>query len=152
MNPFMKRAIEEAITGVNNNDGGPFGAVIVQNDTIIAAEHNQVLKTHDPSAHAEVMAIRVATEQLQTPHLSDCVLYTTCEPCPMCLGAIYWARIPTIYYGCTNQDAGSLGFIDEYMHDIFSIQPNDRHQLIQTDHTDCLTVFEHWKKTKRDLY
>ena len=138
MNQWMSIAIKEAIDGVDQNDGGPFGAVITQNDTIISTAHNEVLKRNDPSAHAEVMAIRNACKHLKTPHLSDCTLYTTCEPCPMCLGAIYWARIPTIY--------------DQYMYEMFSIQKNDQHTLIQIDHDACMAVFDHWKQTARHLY
>ena len=152
MNQWMSIAIKEAMDGINQNDGGPFGAVITRNDSIISTAHNEVLKSNDPSAHAEVMAIRNACKHLKTPHLSDCTLYTTCEPCPMCLGAIYWARIPTIYYGCTNEDAGKLGFIDQYMHDMFSIQVNDQHKLIQIDHDACMAVFDHWKKKDCHLY
>ena len=87
----MKIAINEALKGIHNNDGGPFGAVIVKQGTLISAAHNEVLKTKDPSAHAEIVAIRKATTQLNSPHLNDCELYTTCEPCPMCWGSIYWA-------------------------------------------------------------
>ncbi len=118
MNKFMQVAIEEAFKGIRKKHGGPFGAVIVRNGKIISKEHNLVLKTNDPTAHAEVTAIRNASKKLKTFDLSDCELYTSCEPCPMCLSAIYWARIPKVYFGCSEKDAEGLGFKDKLIHDI----------------------------------
>jgi guanine deaminase len=145
MNPWMKIAINDALKGIHNNEGGPFGAVIVKQGTLISTAHNEVLKTKDPSAHAEIIAIRKATTQLNSPHLNDCELYTTCEPCPMCWGSIYWARLSTIYYGCTHHDAGKLGFIDNHMHTVFNIQHPKTHHIIQIDHKECLQVFKQWE-------
>ena len=108
----MKIAYNEATEGMLANDGGPFGAVIVHGDKVITTAHNEVLKTNDPTAHAEINAIRKASEQLGRFDLSDCVLYCTCTPCPMCLGAIFWARIGTVYYGATEQDAARGGCDD----------------------------------------
>ncbi len=98
-NVYMAKAIQEAQRGIRLNHGGPFGAVIVRNGALIAAAHNQVLRDHDPTAHAEVLAVRRAAKKRQDFDLSDCEIYTTCEPCPMCLAALYWARIDKIYYG-----------------------------------------------------
>lgn len=101
MNKFMDFANQEAIRGFMQDAGGPFGAVIVREGKIVASAHNEVLKTNDPTAHAEVNAIRKAAAILNKFDLSDCELYTSCEPCPMCLAAIYWARITKVYYGCS---------------------------------------------------
>lgn len=144
----MSLAISTAKSGVKQGAGGPFGAVIVQDDTLISAAHNEVIKSNDPSAHAEVMAIRKAATKLQTPHLTNCTLYTTCEPCPMCLGTVYWARISTIYFGCTNEDAGRYGFIDAHMHDVFQISDDPNINWHQIDREACLTVFDEWKASR----
>ena len=112
----MKAAMEAALNGINNNEGGPFGAVIVQNGQIIATGNNQVILTNDPTAHAEIVAIRRATQKLNNFILNDCEIYTTCEPCPMCLSAIYWARLTKISYGATRQDAAAIGFDDEFLY------------------------------------
>ncbi|MEE9398376.1 MAG: nucleoside deaminase, partial [Methylococcales bacterium] len=118
MNQWMKVALNEATRGMLASDGGPFGAVITKNDEEISNAHNEVLKTNDPTAHAEVLAIRRASEQLSRFDLSDCILYTTCMPCPMCLGAIFWARIDTVYYGATEDDAARGGFDDHRFHEM----------------------------------
>jgi guanine deaminase len=108
----MKIAIEEAAQGVTAGDGGPFGAVVVRAGEVIGRAHNEVLKSRDPTAHAEVLAIRRAAGCIRNHDLSGCLLYTTCEPCPMCLGAIAWSRIGRVYFGCTAEDAAGLGFAD----------------------------------------
>lgn len=110
---FMQTAIELAAHSNTNPDCGPFGAVIVQNNTIIAKGFNQVVKTNDPTAHAEVVAIRNACSHLDNFSLTGCEIYTSCEPCPMCLAAIYWSRLDTIYYAATREDAKKIGFDDE---------------------------------------
>ena len=116
MNKYMEIAKNEAENGIGKNDGGPFGAVITDKEgNIIATGHNQVLKNNDPTAHAEVMAIRNACEKLCTYDLSNYILYTSCEPCPMCLSAIIWANIKEIYYACTREDAAKIGFRDDLM-------------------------------------
>lgn len=112
MNKWMAVACNEALEGMNTNEGGPFGAAIVRHGEIIATAHNEVLKTNDPTAHAEINAIRKASEKLGTYDLSECVLYTTCYPCPMCMGAVLWARIPTVYYASSMDDAAHGGFDD----------------------------------------
>ncbi|HLD22932.1 MAG TPA: nucleoside deaminase, partial [Sulfuricurvum sp.] len=112
MNEWMRIACDEALQGMDKNEGGPFGAAIVREGKIIARAHNEVLRTNDPTAHAEINAIRRASALLGNYDLSECTLYTTCYPCPMCMGAIFWARIPTVYYASTMEDAAEGGFDD----------------------------------------
>ena len=109
---FMQEAIKLAEEGMQSGRGGPFGCVIVRAGRVVGRGHNRVTSTNDPTAHAEVVAIRDACANLETFQLTDCELYTSCEPCPMCLSAIYWARIPTVYYGNTRGDAAAIGFDD----------------------------------------
>lgn len=114
----MQQAIEEAVKGINEQAGGPFGAAIVDKEgNIIATGHNEVLKTNDPTAHAEVNAIRKACQLLNTKDLSNYIIYSTCEPCPMCLSAIIWANIKTMYYGSTRYDAEKIGFKDNIIYE-----------------------------------
>ena len=155
MNPWMKIAYDEAMKGSQNNEGGPFGAVISQAGRIIAQGHNEVLKNNDPTAHAEMVVIRRAAAALGRFDLSDCVLHTSCEPCPMCLSAIYWARIPTVYYGCTKEDAAAIGFDDKAIYEY--IRQPEQHQgelqLVSLDHEECLPGFEKWReKTDKTMY
>jgi guanine deaminase len=147
MNKFMQAAIEEAHTGVRQNDGGPFGAVIVKNLEIIARGHNQVIKTHDPTAHAEIVAIRQATHLLKRFDLSDCEIYTTCEPCPMCFAAIHWAKMKKLYYGCTRKDAAAIGFDDEFIYNIMQgATITQQVTMQQIERVFCLTPMEEWKE------
>jgi guanine deaminase len=143
----MQKAINEAIKGVNQNHGGPFGAVIVKNGEIVSTAHNEVLKSNDPTSHAEINAIKKASKKLQTFDLSGCDIYTTCMPCPMCMGAIRWANISNIYYGATSEDAQSLGFRDKVFYD-------EEHQNIKNiDRTSCLSVFRIWsQKPNKTIY
>ena len=113
----MDNAVSEARAGVEKGDGGPFGAVIMRGDEVLAAAHNEVLSRNDPTAHAEILAIRAAAAAIGSPHLDGCTLYTTCEPCPMCLAAIHWARIERVVYAETRQDAAKIGFDDERFHE-----------------------------------
>jgi len=113
---FMREAIRLAIDGVAKGQGGPFGAVVVKGDQIIGRGCNCVTSTNDPTAHAEVMAIRDACRQLGDFHLAGCDLYTSCEPCPMCLAAIYWAHLSRFYFGCTAQQAAAAGFADDFIY------------------------------------
>ena len=115
-NPFMARAIQLSIEGVRSGRGGPFGAVVVRAGKIVAEGQNQVTSTNDPTAHAEVLAIRQACASLSVFQLTDCELYTSCEPCPMCLGAIYWARLSRIYFANTAEDAAQVGFDDSLLY------------------------------------
>lgn len=114
-NKFMRMAIEMANENIKNG-GGPFGAVVVCNGEVVGSGANQVTNHNDPTAHAEVLAIRDASQKLKRFDLSDCVLYTSCEPCPMCLGAIYWARIQKVFFGNTRKDAASIGFDDDFIY------------------------------------
>jgi len=142
---FMKRAIQIAKEGVNNN-GGPFGAVVVRKGKIIAESYNQVTLSNDPTAHAEVLAIRKACSMLNTFDLSGCDIYSSCEPCPMCLGAMYWARINKLYYSATREDAEDAGFDDSVIYKEFTLLHDDR-KLITTRMKDAeaLAPFELWK-------
>ena len=143
---YMKEAIEQTIMGLNNKEGGPFGCVIIKDNQIIAKANNTVLKNNDPTAHAEVNAIREASKKLNTYDLSGCVLYTTCEPCPMCLSAIIWSNIKEVYYGCTKEDAADIGFRDDliYKHLNNEIKLID---LKNIDREECLKLFKQYKDT-----
>ena len=152
MNRWMKIAYDEAVEGMLANDGGPFGAVIVKNGKVIAAAHNEVLKTNDPTAHAEINVIRQASKHLESYDLSDCVLYATCKPCPMCLGAVFWARIGTVYYGTTQQDAARAGFDDQRFYEMIDGQNTDL-TLKQIDYEANSKLFDMWlEKEDRQLY
>lgn len=140
----MKLAVEEAHKGVADGHGGPFGAVIVKDGEVIASAHNMVLVNNDPSAHAEVQAIRKACDTLGTPLIPDCEIYSTCEPCPMCLSAILWARIPTVYYGCTKEDAENIGFMDAFIYDVLEGKNRGTLKKISLDRDDCLSVMDEW--------
>lgn len=152
MNKWMQIAHNEALYAMEYNDGGPFGAVIVKDGEVIAKSHNTVLCSKDPTAHAEVNAIREASQKLQTFNLEKCTLYTTCMPCPMCLGAIFWSRIKTVYYGATEEDAARGGFDDKKFYEILE----DKHkalQLKQIDHEPNASLFTVWnKKEDKKLY
>ena len=147
MNKYMKEALKEAFKGLHSNHGGPFGAVIVKSDKIVAKAHNQVLKQKDATAHAEINAIRKASKKLNTFDLSGCELYTTCMPCPMCLGAIKWANIKTIYYGTTSEDADKIGFRDKEFYE------KEFLEIKNIDAQECLKLFVAWHKKKdKTLY
>ena len=144
-NRFMQQAIEESLQGMRSGDGGPFGAVITQNGEIIASAHNEVLKTNDPTAHAEIAAIRRAAEKLGRFDLSDCEIYSSCEPCPMCLSAIYWAKISMLHYGNTAKDAADAGFDDQFIYDaIRGNVANKRITILAEDREDCKIAFDEW--------
>ncbi|WP_299454887.1 nucleoside deaminase [uncultured Microscilla sp.] len=143
---FINRAIELATQGMDSNSGGPFGAVVVKNGEIIAEGHNRVTSTQDPTAHAEVVAIREACKVLNTFQLDDCVIYTSCEPCPMCLGAIYWARPKAVYYACNREDAAHIGFDDQLIYDELDKKINERQiKFIAIGRDNALKVFERWQ-------
>ena len=148
----MQVAYNEALKGMRANDGGPFGAVIVKNDEIIAAGHNTVLQSNDPTAHAEVNVIRDSSRKLGAFDLSKCVLYTSCMPCPMCLGAIFWARIPVVCYGATEHDAAKGGFDD---HRFYEMMCEKNHDIVlkQIDSEANARLFDLWlEKEDRQLY
>jgi len=123
---FMREAIGLADAGMREGRGGPFGCVIVRRGEIVGRGSNRVTSTNDPTAHAEVTAIRDACGRLGTFQLTDCELYTSCEPCPMCLSAIYWARIPQVFYGNTRQDAAAIGFDDDFIYRQVPLPPDQR--------------------------
>lgn len=142
---YMDMAIEEAIKGTKNEEGGPFGAVIIGPDgTIVSRGHNQVLATNDPTAHAEIVAIRNACQNLNTKDLKDCTIYSTCEPCPMCLSAIIWSNIKTVYYGSNRKDAKVAGFKDEDIYDFLSGK-NDLLKKIELENKSCKELFINYK-------
>lgn len=142
---FMRRAIELSIENVEN-DGGPFGAVIVKDGIIIAEGTNRVTADNDPTAHAEVTVIRKASEKLGTFNLSGCGIYTSCEPCPMCLGAIYWARLDKIYYGNTKHDARQIGFDDSFIYDEIELHPADRKLSSEQQLAgEAIVAFKNWQ-------
>jgi len=142
---YLKKAFEIAFDGIRKNQGGPFGAVIVKEGKIIAAGANQVTSSNDPTAHAEIVAIREAGKVLENFDLSDTVLYTTCQPCPMCLSAIYWAKIPTIYYCSTREDAEKIGFADNHIYNELDIKlENITKQLIQLPSELGEQLFNEW--------
>lgn len=148
----MRLAFKEAATGMENDDGGPFGAVIVRGDEIIASAHNEVILTNDPTAHAEMSAIRRASAALGKHDLSDCVLYTTCYPCPMCMGAIFWARIPTVYYASSMDDAAEGGFDDRIFYTMIH-NPESSLDLRPIDREQGKELFRQWlEKANRTLY
>ncbi|MBU1089170.1 nucleoside deaminase [Patescibacteria group bacterium] len=147
MNSFMNLAIAEAEKGLATGDGGPFGAVIVRAGKILARAHNEVLKNNDPTCHAEIQAIRAASQKLKCFNLSDCEIYSNCEPCPMCLAAIYWARIPKLYFGATRADAAKIGFADKIIYDAIGGKAAcERVEKIQVAREKCLQPFKKWVK------
>ncbi len=142
---FMTRAIGLARAGMAANAGGPFGAVVVKYGSIIAEGNNRVTTSNDPTAHAEIIAIRQACEALQSFQLDGCTIYTSCEPCPMCLGAIYWARPDRVVYACTREDAASIGFDDDFIYDELK-KVNDARErvMINLMRDEALEVFRAW--------
>ncbi|MCF6287608.1 MAG: nucleoside deaminase [Proteobacteria bacterium] len=144
---FMRKAIELSIDNVTQNKGGPFGAVIVKDGKIIATGANCVTSNNDPTAHAEITAIRNACQELGSFQLDDCEIYTSCEPCPMCLGAIYWARPKAVYYGNTKADAAKINFDDQFIYDELDLPLNHRKLKMQEFLRDeALVAFELWQQ------
>ena len=147
MNKFMKIAIEEAKNGIKNGHGGPFGAVIVKNGNVIGQGHNMVVKNNDPTCHGEISAIRDACKNLKNFDLKGAEIYTTGEPCPMCLGAILWSNIDKIYYGCSIKENDMIGFRDEQFYKNLSISTEKiKDKLKQIDHEECLELFKEYMK------
>ncbi|MCF6300930.1 MAG: nucleoside deaminase [Proteobacteria bacterium] len=151
-NKFMREAIALSINNVTNNLGGPFGAVVVKNDEIIATGTNCVTKDNDPTAHAEMVAIRNACKSLNSHQLDDCEIYTSCEPCPMCLAAIYWARPKAVYYGNSKQDAAHIEFDDQFIYDELALSLDQRKLKIkQMLHSEAIKAFELWQKNSHKI-
>jgi tRNA(Arg) A34 adenosine deaminase TadA len=143
---FMREAIELSRENVRTGNGGPFGAVIVRNGTVIARGTNLVTSTNDPTAHAEIVAIRAACRTLGSFQLDECEMFTSCEPCPMCLGAIYWARPKAIYFANTRDDAARIGFDDRTIYDEFARSNVDRKiPLIQLLREEAQVAFQEWQ-------
>lgn len=147
MDKFMKIAIEEARTGIRAGHGGPFGCVIVKGGEVIGSGHNEVIKNGDPTCHGEMMAIRNACKNIGTHDLSGCELYTTAEPCPMCLGAILWANIRKVYFGCNISDTDKIGFRDKIFYE------SEEKFSEELDREECLEVFAEYDNIQnRKLY
>lgn len=143
---LMRRAIALSEESVKNG-GGPFGAVIARNGEIVAEASNRVTLDHDPTAHAEVSAIRLAAQRLGTFNLSGCDIYTSCEPCPMCLGAIYWARLDNIYYANNRKDAAHIGFDDDFIYNELALNPTERTKRMQLLLPDeAINAFKMWEE------
>ena len=156
MNKFMFEANERAKINLLTNAGGPFGAVVVKDDKVVGSGSNLVLSQHDPTAHAEIVAIREACHTLNTHDLSGCELYTSCYPCPMCLSAIIWSNIKTVYYGNTKEDAEAVGFRDDFIYDYFKTLPEGDDQvlsLISLDRDETVKTFiDHINKDDKEIY
>lgn len=150
MNKYMKIADKMAEDNLVTNVGGPFGACIVKDGKVIAKASNHVLKNNDPTAHAEICAIRKACKKLNTYDLSGCELYTTCFPCPMCLSAIMWANIKKVYYGNTKEDAAHIGFRDDFIYDFINKLDKKSNvlELVSIDRNDTIKTFNNFKNKK----
>ena len=152
MNYYMEKAKENSRKW-RESEGGPFGAVIVnKKGEIIANGNNRVLKEKDPTQHAEIVAIREACKKLNTYDLSECDLYTSCEPCPMCLSAIIWANIKNVYYGCTKEDAGKIGFKDDKIYEFLKGNHKELINLRQIDREECVKEMEKYEKNGGIIY
>lgn len=150
----MQKAIELAKKGMLSGNGGPFGCIIVKDGKIVGQGSNMVLKTKDPTAHAEVVAIRDACKNLDNFQLDGCEVYTSCEPCPMCLGAIFWARPAKVFFACTKEDAADAGFDDAFIYQEIEVKPENRQiPMIPLMREESLEAFELWKeKGDKTLY
>lgn len=144
MNKYMKRANELAKYSMDNNKGGCFGSVIVKDGVIIGEGYNTVTSDNDPTRHGEINAIKNTCKNMSTFDLSGCELYTSAYPCPMCLGAIMWANIKTVYYGATAQDTGNIGFRDDFMYEWLNNKNEDFLRLIEMDRKECVEVQKMW--------
>lgn len=143
----MSRAIALSLENVRSNNGGPFGAVVVKDGEIVGEGANQVLATNDPSAHAEVVAIREACRKLSTFQLTGCEIYSSCEPCPMCMGLIYWSRPERVYYANTAADAARIGFDDDFIYHELARDPQNRSlKMEQIMRDEALIAFREWDK------
>lgn len=150
---IMKLAIDKARTTMMKDHGGPFGAVIVKDNEVIAITSNTTLRDNDPTAHAEINAIREACKKLETYDLTDCILYATGYPCPMCLSAIIWSNIKEVYYGTDLKDAEEIGFRDDFIYKF--IKNNNKGEILslsKLDHKECLKLFEEYKNNNKTIY
>jgi guanine deaminase len=151
---FMSEAIALSHEGMVANEGGPFGCVVVKNNVIVGRGNNKVMSENDPTAHAEIVAIRDACKTLGTFQLLDCEIYSSCEPCPMCLGAIYWARPKIIYFANTRADAAHIGFDDSMIYEEINLEPNERKIPAENlCRKEAIKIFEKWAgKNDKSLY
>lgn len=149
---FMQLAVKEAMDGITQKHGGPFGSIIVKGEKIVGRGHNRVLADHDPTCHGEMAAIRDAGRNLGTHDLSGCVLYTTGEPCPMCLFACLWAKIDKVYYGCTIADNARIGFRDEQLDRLLGDRKLLGDYLVCIDREECLKLFDEYSAMNPELY
>ncbi len=153
MNEIMRLGIAEARKTMNENKGGPFGAVITdKNNNVIVVASSLVLENHDPTAHAEIMAIRKACEKLKTHDLSEYVLYATGYPCPMCLSAIIWANIKTVYYGTDLNDVEKIGFRDNFIYKFINENNSNILNLKQLNRVECKALFDEYKNKNKEIY
>ncbi len=153
MDKYMEIANNCARTGSQKGEGGPFGAVIIDKEgNIIAKGNNMVLANNDPTAHAEISVIREACKKLETYDLSGYILYTSCEPCPMCLSAIIWANIKEVYYACTRADAGNIGFRDDIIYDYLEGRYKDLITLNQINRDECVSLFKEYQENNKTIY
>jgi guanine deaminase len=144
---FMSEAIALSRKSIQGNEGGPFGCIVVKGEKVVGRGNNKVTSTNDPTAHAEVVAIRDACRNLDTFQLEDCEIYTTCEPCPMCLGAIYWARPKRVYYANNREDAAEIGFDDSMIYEEFGVDLDKRRiPILSLGREEALQVFREWKQ------
>ena len=152
VNPFMERAIQLSLQNVRAGLGGPFAALVVRDEKILATGVNQVTTAFDPTAHAEIVAIRAACQGIRNFQLSECELYTTCEPCPMCMGAIYWARLAKVYYANTREDAARIRFDDSFIYDQISLPVESRKvPMIQIMREQALVAFREWEQSPNKI-
>lgn len=143
---FMRAALEEAYKGMDKNEGGPFGCVVVKDGKIVGRGNNKVTSTNDPTAHAEITAIRDACKNLNSFQLDGCEIYTTCEPCPMCLGAIYWARPDKVYFGSNQHDAAEAGFDDAFIYKELPLSYDERSiPFVQIYEEIAVKTFKYWE-------
>lgn len=154
MNEFMKIANDLAKDNLITNDGGPFGAVVVKDNQVVGKGSNHVLKNNDPTAHAEIMAIRDACKNLNTYDLSNCILYTSCFPCPMCMSATIWSNIKVVYYGNTKEDAANIGFRDDFIYDYLKDMSNNSIlNIIQLNREETIKTFKEFQgKEDKTIY
>ena len=151
---FLQQAIDLAVENASSGQGGPYGAIIVKDNQLLAASGNRVTSNIDPTAHAEVMAIRLACKKLNDFQLHGCILYSSCEPCPMCLGAIYWARLKKVFFACSRHDAAAANFDDSFIYDEISVLPHERSiAMLHLNLPNALQPFNIWaEKTDKVVY
>ena len=155
MNKYMQMAVDEGFKNIRSGEGGPFGAVIVRHGEVVACAGNKVLASNDPTMHAEMAAIRQASQKLGRFDLSDCEIYSSCLPCPMCMGAIFWARIPKLYYGASDSDAAAIGFSDKFIYEAIRADFQGQSELAiePLDREGCLKLFEAWTNNpNKEMY